>query len=192
MQLPMDARGQEPISPNEIDYNQAAPLGAALRIPPLPYTNNYMAGTAGLRMGPNMHRSPTEQVKSQLLRDFLRAASDRSGPAGKRRHETWQLTDIYGHVVEFCLEENGSRFIQDRLPKANSEVRERVFTEVHPNLTGLSKDQYGNFVVQQLIEYGTYHQKTALLKALQGKVDDWARDKYASRVVQKVSLAHFI
>ena len=55
----------------------------------------------------------------------------------------WTIHDIQGHVVEFCLDQNGSRFIQQRLEVAQGEEKEAVMGEIVPNIRELQNDVFG-------------------------------------------------
>ncbi|ROT38538.1 ARM repeat-containing protein [Sodiomyces alkalinus F11] len=97
----------------------------------------------------------------------------------------WGLKEIYGHVVEFCGDQHASRFLQKKLADANSEEKDQVFREVQPNIEPLSKDIYGNYVIQMLLVHGSQMQKRAIASILKGKMVEWSFNKYACRVVQK-------
>jgi pumilio RNA-binding family len=57
----------------------------------------------------------------------------------------WQ--DIFGHIVEFCGDQYGSRFIQQKLEAAPSEEKRIVFDEIVPhNALQLIQDVFGNYV----------------------------------------------
>jgi hypothetical protein len=99
-----------------------------------------------------------------------------------QRHE---LRDIYGHVVEFSSDQHGSRFIQTRLETANSEERERVFSEIQPYLIPLMTDVFGNYVIQKFFEYGSLSHKDTLAATMQGQVVSLSCQPYGCRVVQK-------
>lgn len=102
----------------------------------------------------------------------------------------WELKSIYGHIVEFSGDQQGSRFIQKALETANSEEKEKVLQEVLPNAIQMMKDLFGNYVIQKLFEHGNMMQKKVLATQMQGKVPDLSNQMYACRVVQKVSLEH--
>ncbi|KAL3772927.1 LOW QUALITY PROTEIN: hypothetical protein ACHAW5_005911 [Stephanodiscus triporus] len=70
-----------------------------------------------------------------------------------------------GCVVKFSKEQDGSRFIQQRLAVADSDEVQLVFEEVMPAIEALN-DVYGNFIVQKLLEFGTDDMKNSLAKLL--------------------------
>lgn len=55
--------------------------------------------------------------------------------------------DVKGHIVEFSMDQQGSRFIQTALDASSLEERRTVFEEIHPQHTlELISDVYGNYV----------------------------------------------
>jgi hypothetical protein len=72
--------------------------------------------------------------------------------------------------VEFCQDQNGSRFIQQRIEVGNTGEKEAVMTEVLPAVRRLRNDVFGNYVVQKLLDFGTPHMKADLCGTLQGEM----------------------
>jgi pumilio RNA-binding family len=72
--------------------------------------------------------------------------------------------------VEFCQDQNGSRFIQQRLEVGNGGEKEVVMNEVLPAVRRLRNDVFGNYVVQKLLDFGTPKMKVALRDTLQGEM----------------------
>ena len=89
--------------------------------------------------------------------------------AAKSRNQ-WTIHDIQGHVVEFCLDQNGSRFIQQRLEVADPEEKNAVTDEIIPEIKDLNNDVFGNYVVQKLYEFGTDSMKKQLKGTLEGNM----------------------
>jgi Pumilio-family RNA binding repeat len=51
--------------------------------------------------------------------------------------------DIRGHVADFCRDQHGSRFIQQKLENASPEELAAIFSEVEPRLLSLVSDVFG-------------------------------------------------
>jgi pumilio RNA-binding family len=49
----------------------------------------------------------------------------------------------------------------------------------------LAKDQYGNYVVQHVLEHGQPEERARVVRALAGQVVELSRHKFASNVVEK-------
>jgi hypothetical protein len=102
---------------------------------------------------------------------------------GKSR--PWGLRDVQGHVVAFCQDQHGSRFIQQRLEVCNDAEKQLVFEEILPVANPLMIDVFGNYVLQKLFEYGTPEQCEALALLVTGQAVDLSMQMYGCRVVQK-------
>ncbi len=119
--------------------------------------------------GPKQQRSADKSVStpsklgpeaSHLLNE-IRGAKSRS---------QWTIHDIRGHIVEFCLDQNGSRFIQQRLEVADPNEKDAVMCEIIPAMEELHNDVFGNYVVQKLYEFGTPSMKKDLKGTLIGNM----------------------
>ncbi|CAE6535889.1 unnamed protein product [Rhizoctonia solani] len=118
---------------------------------------------------------PSATGRSPLLEQFR---ADKS--------KTWQLRDIKGHVAEFCGDQHGSRFIQQKLETATDEEKEALFSELAPgSFLSLMTDVFGNYVVQKLIEFGSVEQRDLLVNVMEGHMLSLSLQMYGCRVVQK-------
>jgi len=116
--------------------------------------------------------------RSPLLEEFRMTCSSR----------VWTLVDIRGHVTEFALDQNGSRFIQQRLEVEQSDgaVMQMVLQESLVMCSRLITDVFGNYVIQKLFELGAAVGAREILCAeLQGRVFSLSVHMYGCRVVQK-------
>jgi mRNA-binding protein PUF3 len=167
-------------------YPFAIPNGVPISaIPP----HMAMATMQPMMPVPQVPRGPRDQpmtggttVLGAKLADFRRESK------GSKR---WELPDIYDDVVEFAGDQHGSRFIQQKLETANSEVKERIFKELESNSLQLMQDVFGNYVIQKFFEHGDQTQKKILASKMRGHVATLANQMYACRVVQK-ALEHVL
>jgi pumilio RNA-binding family len=95
------------------------------------------------------------------------------------------LVSIKGLVVKIAKEQEGSRFIQQRLAVAVSDEVQIVFDEVMPVIEELWNDVYGNFIIQKLFEFGTPDMKDSLAKRLLSETISLSTKVYGCRVIQK-------
>lgn len=102
---------------------------------------------------------------------------------GKGRQ--WSLRDLTGHVVAFCQDQHGSRFIQQRLEVCSDNEKQVVFDEVIPTANLLMTDVFGNYVLQKLFEFGACEQCDMLSSLLVGQCVELSMQMYGCRVVQK-------
>lgn len=132
-------------------------------------------------------QQPPRGPREQNATDALGAMSPELANFKREQKQSkrWELTDIKGHVVEFAGDQHGSRFIQQKLETANSEVKESVFRELEENALQLMQDVFGNYVIQKFFEHGDQTQKKILVGKMKGHVLELANQMYACRVVQK-------
>lgn len=104
---------------------------------------------------------------------------------GKGSGRTWTIQEMATHVVAFCQDQHGSRFIQQRLEICTPDERHMVFEEILPMAQTLMTDVFGNYVLQKLFEYGTPDQCEQLSAVLKGQAVAMSLQMYGCRVVQK-------
>ena len=115
-------------------------------------------------------------VRSAVLEDFRMY---------RTTNKRYELRDVFGHIVEFSGDRDGSRFIQHKLETANSDDKEQVFKEIQTNAIQLMTDIFGNYVIQKMFEHGNQSQKRGLADAMKGHVEHLSKQMYGCRVVQK-------
>nr|GMC77350.1 pumilio homolog 5 [Ipomoea batatas] len=95
------------------------------------------------------------------------------------------LSDIAGRIVEFSVDQHGSRFIQQKLESCSAEEKASVFSEVLPHASKLMTDVFGNYVIQKFFEHGSHEQRKELACQLTGKMLPLSLQMYGCRVIQK-------
>ncbi|VVA97101.1 unnamed protein product [Arabis nemorensis] len=96
-----------------------------------------------------------------------------------------ELSDIVGHVIEFSMDQYGSRFIQQKLETATDEEKNAIFPEIFPYARTLMTDVFGNYVIQKFFEHGTNKQRKELAEQVTGHVLPLSLQMYGCRVIQK-------
>jgi hypothetical protein len=130
--------------------------------------NNFASAAAG--------NSSTSPSRDSLVEEFR-------STFGKSRQ--WTLRDLTNHIVAFCQDQHGSRFIQQRLEVCSESEKQLVFDEILPSAQILMTDVFGNYVLQKLFEYGTKDQCESLAMLLKGQAVQLSMQMYGCRVVQK-------
>mmetsp|Transcript_7720 Transcript_7720/g.14561 ORF Transcript_7720/g.14561 Transcript_7720/m.14561 type:complete len:598 (-) Transcript_7720:113-1906(-) len=97
----------------------------------------------------------------------------------------WTANDVKGHIVEFCQDQNGSRFIQQRLEIASADEKQLIALEVLPSVEVMRNDVFGNYVVQKLFEHCNNDIKMKLKSSMVGQMVNLSSQVYGCRVVQK-------
>jgi len=126
------------------------------------------------RNGTDTKHSASNSTPSTLLEEFQ---------SSKNRDLT--IHQIEGHVVEFCQDQKGSRFIQQRLEMGDVTEQEIVMKEMLPEIRRLRNDVFGNYVVQKLLEFGKPKIKAEIRETLEGEMLQLSLQMYGCRVVQK-------
>lgn len=99
--------------------------------------------------------------------------------------QKFELSDITGRIVEFSVDQHGSRFIQQKLEHCSVEEKESVFKEVLPHASRLMNDVFGNYVIQKFFEHGSSEQRRELADQLVGNMLNFSLQMYGCRVIQK-------
>jgi pumilio RNA-binding family len=118
---------------------------------------------------------PKSLTSSSMLLEEFRASKSRD----------WTIRRIEGHIVEFCQDQNGSRFIQQRLEMGDFAEQQIVMREVLPAIRRLRNDVFGNYVVQKLLDFGSPKTKSDIRDSLEGEILPLSLQMYGCRVVQK-------
>eukprot|EP01082_Thalassiosira_pseudonana_P007946 g7133.t1 g7133 contig23:1941255-1942835(-) len=103
----------------------------------------------------------------------------------KYEDDSMTLHDIKGRIATVAKDQEGSRFIQERLELADASELESAFAEVLPALRDLVNDVYGNFAVQGLLEFGTDAMKKEVGENLAVDIVSLSSKAYGCRIVQK-------
>lgn len=96
------------------------------------------------------------------------------------------ISTFYDQVVTLSTHPYGCRVIQRVLehcrdPKTQSIVMDEILKSVRM----LAQDQYGNYVVQHVLEHGKPHERTSIIDQLIGQIVQMSQQKFASNVVEK-------
>ncbi|CAN8096452.1 unnamed protein product [Discula destructiva] len=133
-------------------------------------------GPAGMVPRGGRIQDPNVGIRCQELEEFRRSS---------KSNRKWELKNFFGQIVEFAGDQQGSRFLQEKIPTANSDDRQRVFDEIMVNANALMVDVFGNYVIQQLFQHGTMVQKKLLAARMKDNVVQLSMQLYGCRCVQE-------
>lgn len=122
----------------------------------------------------HLHPSHTYSATS-LLEEFKSGA----------KADKWDLRTIQGYLAEFARDQAGSRFIQQKLEKADEHARNEAFNEIFPQALSLMADVFGNYVIQKLFDHGSPEQHRRLVGLMKNNMVTLALQVYGCRVIQK-------
>ena len=98
---------------------------------------------------------------------------------------TFVVGTLLGEVYGFATHPYGCRVIQ-RILEYCSDIEEtkELMKEIETASLALMQDQYGNYVIQWMIEKGERTQRERLVNRVRGNVLRFSQHKYASNVVE--------
>lgn len=76
-------------------------------------------------------------------------------------------------MLEFSLDQLGSRFIQQKLDTLSPEELEAAFAEIAPKGIMLMNDVFGNYVIQKFLELDVDTHRQELAAQMKGQVGRW-------------------
>ncbi|XP_022752720.1 pumilio homolog 2-like [Durio zibethinus] len=96
------------------------------------------------------------------------------------------VTTFFDQVVSLSTHPYGCRVIQRILEHCKDpKTQSKVMDEILGSVSMLAQDQYGNYVVQHVLERGKPHERSIIIKELAGKIVQMSQQKFASNVVEK-------
>ncbi|KAA6377852.1 MAG: hypothetical protein EZS28_026621 [Streblomastix strix] len=89
-------------------------------------------------------------------------------------------------VREIAIHVYGCRVLQRLYERGNIQQKELLTNTIEPLIVELSENQYGNYVIQHIMERGTQEMRSKLvLQQLKGRFFYMATHKFASNVVER-------
>nr|ABW81064.1 AlMpt5-2 [Arabidopsis lyrata subsp. lyrata] len=96
------------------------------------------------------------------------------------------ISTFFGNVVTLSTHPYGCRVIQRVLEHCHDpDTQSKVMDEIMSTISMLAQDQYGNYVIQHVLEHGKPDERTVIIKELAGKIVQMSQQKFASNVVEK-------
>mmetsp|Transcript_19620 Transcript_19620/g.24787 ORF Transcript_19620/g.24787 Transcript_19620/m.24787 type:complete len:779 (-) Transcript_19620:83-2419(-) len=208
MQSPIDPQG--PVYENQNAYgnvNNRVVMSPSRDFDERPNVYNPRYNSAGTEdairpikshLDPNNYFSPpaspsrvkmtasVDSIGRSDLSDGLQRSSVLEEFRNNKSNHKFELSDIFGHIIEFSSDQHGSRFIQQKLETATETEKQRVFEEILPDALSLMVDVFGNYVIQKFFEYGSREQIQQLSVVLEGHVLALSLQMYGCRVIQKL------
>merc|ERR1711907_259787 len=148
----------------------------------------------------------TSPLIAELMEDVCMLASDEFGnfvvqhvlEFGRNEERQLVAAALEGHLVELSFEKFGSNTVEKLVRFSQAETREQIFFEFLqadvdaegseariPALIAMMLHQYGNYVVQRMIECGTAHQREVICSSLSDRsvTHELSKGKYSKHIV---------
>ncbi|XP_076936290.1 pumilio homolog 2-like [Bidens hawaiensis] len=101
-------------------------------------------------------------------------------------HIQFIITTFFDQVVVLSTHPYGCRVIQRVLEHCvDPKTQSKVMDEILACVSMLAQDQYGNYVVQHVLEHGKPHERSIIIQELAPKIVQMSQQKFASNVVEK-------
>ena len=136
-----------------------------------------------------------DEIAKELSPDYTRCIEDQNGNHviqkliekfnDKQREELIDV--ILDKVFEFSIHQYGCRVIQKIFDYCSDDERIKILKQINnpKSIIELCQDQYGNYVIQHLLETKKGENCNDIYNALKGRIFDMAIHKYASNVIEK-------
>ncbi|KAL8146098.1 hypothetical protein AgCh_004008 [Apium graveolens] len=101
-------------------------------------------------------------------------------------HIQFIISAFFDQVVTLSTHPYGCRVIQRVLEHCeDTKTQSKVMEEILRCVSMLAQDQYGNYVIQHVLEHGKPHERSTIIQELAGKIVQMSQQKFASNVVEK-------
>lgn len=107
---------------------------------------------------------------------------------------TGDFNEVMNNLIEYCKDHSGSRMIQKRYETGTEDERNQIFDKIFPQILSLSKDVFGNYVIQKILDNNTQDQEknNKIMKSLEGSIQELTLHMYGCRVIQKaIEVNHY-
>lgn len=96
------------------------------------------------------------------------------------------LSELINNTTQYCLDHSGSRIIQRKYEEGTEEEKDKILESLLPNIYNLSKDVFGNYVIQRVLECSHLSKrKSKIMRELDNKIYELTFHMYGCRVIQK-------
>ncbi|KZO95288.1 ARM repeat-containing protein [Calocera viscosa TUFC12733] len=132
------------------------------------------------------------QLIAELAPNILRCVKDANG-----NHVVQKLIErvspdrltfveaFKGNVLELSTHAYGCRVLQRCLEHLTEEQTRPLLDELHDYTASLMQDQFGNYVIQFVLEHGQPEDRARVIGKLRGQMLNMAKHKFASNVCEK-------
>ena len=143
-----------------------------------------------------------EPLVGEVLKHAQRLATNQYGnyvvqsilKAERKEHVLALIKAFTGHFYEFSVHKFASNVIEKCIRGATPDQRERIFEEIigeegnyrSDRILTMIQDQFGNYVLQRIIEFGTKSQQNAINDVAYEHYDELCNINYAKYVITRL------
>lgn len=102
------------------------------------------------------------------------------------RYANLTVEECKGEIYAMCLDQHGCRFLQKELDKGDPRITTLIFTEVIPHIVELTRDPFGNYLCQKLVEHSNEEQRLAIVKSITSDIVRISKNMHGTRAAQKI------
>jgi methionine salvage enolase-phosphatase E1 len=121
-----------------------------------------------------------QQKKNKKMENFVR----------KNPNELNNVEEIIEKAVQLSKDHSGSRLVQKTYEEGNKDIKDRIFEKFKPEILTLSKDIFGNYAIQKVLESKDGEKdedkNNFIMGSLKGKIYDLSIHMYGCRVIQQL------
>jgi len=121
-----------------------------------PYHQQQNMNLGGMYPNPNFGNNT--QTKKKPSKDL-----------NKKEIDNKNIDDIIENAVAYSKDHSGSRQIQKKYAEGSEEVKNKIFEKLKPEILNLSKDIFGNYAIQKVLESKDPEKNDAIMEAIRGK-----------------------
>ncbi|CAH0477392.1 unnamed protein product [Peronospora belbahrii] len=130
-----------------------------------------------------MQRPHYEMVtRAKQIWNVIRERDVEKNKRAKLVDELYNL--VKGKIYDVAAKHDASRVIQSLMQHGKPEHRSQIVLEMKEHLIDLAKMQYGCFLVQKMIRYGSLADRAAIVKCLTGHVVQVGTHNIAANVLE--------
>jgi len=119
-------------------------------------------------------------VKDQNGNHVIQKAIERVAPENIQ----FIIDAFHGQVHNLAIHPYGCRVIQRIFENCTNE-HDSLLEELHHYTINLIQDQYGNYVIQHVLEHGKPEDKSLVISKVMGQILTLSKHKFASNVIEK-------
>ena len=109
------------------------------------------------------------------------------------------IESFRGGFYNFSIHKFASNVIEKCIRRADDEQKDEIFAEIigepkkwqNDHILKMVGDQFGNYVIQRIIEFGTYDQRNAIYNVVYDNFDELDKSSYARHVISRLELLGF-